>query len=158
MDNQSLNGTINSKRSISTEKNNNLYKKKLTQKENINYNKKNFNNETFRKLSNNSNFKGKLNFIYNNINSLGNESLKKHILTEKELILKSNDNKNPNSKITRRKTKNKTVKLNLNININRSSKKKTKFRNSLKLPGDEILLNLEKQNKSREDTKKLFMQ
>ena len=154
LENQSLNGTINSKRSISTEKNNNLYKKKLAQKENINYNKKNFNNETFRKLSNNSNFKGKLNFIYNNINSLGNDSLKKSVFTEKESILKANDNKNPSNKIIRRKTKNKTVKINLNININRSSKKKTKFRNSLKLPEDEILLNLEKQNKSREDTKK----
>ena len=153
MENQSLSGTINSKRSTSIEKNN-LYKKKLTQKENINFNKKRFNNETFIKLSNNSNFKEKLNFIYNNINSLGNDCLKKSELTEKELILKANDNKNPNSKIIRRKTKNKTVKINFNININKSSKKKTKFRNSLKLPGDEILLNLEKQNKSREGAKK----
>ena len=153
LENQSLSGTINSKRSTSIEKNN-LYKKKLTQKENINFNKKRFNNETFIKLSNNSNFKEKLNFIYNNINSLGNDYLKKSELTEKELILKANDNKNPNSKIIRRKTKNKTVKINFNININKSSKKKTKFRNSLKLPGDEILLNLEKQNKSREGAKK----
>ena len=153
LENQSLSGTINSKRSTSIEKNN-LYKKKLTQKENINFNKKRFNNETFIKLSNNSNFKEKLNFIYNNINSLGNDCLKKSELTEKELILKANDNKNPNSKIIRRKTKNKTVKINFNININKSSKKKTKFRNSLKLPGDEILLNLEKQNKSREGAKK----
>ena len=145
---KSMNGTFNYK--ISTDRNNNLCKKKLNKKEKYNYNKKSFNNETFRNLYNNNNyFKGKPILISNNNIFIGKDNSinKKYNNTDIELNKKKNGNMN-NTKVIRRKTKNKTVKINL-IN-NDSYKKKKEFRNSM-MPGAIIMLNLEKNNKNKEN-------
>ena len=156
IENVYLNNAINS------DKNDNLYKKKLNKNNKIDYNKKkSFNNETFKNLNNYNNnyFKGKPVLISNNNNSYGNERYTRKDNIENDLNKKTIDscpktNNTNKNRIIRKKTKNNTVKNNLDINISEHIKKKnTQVPKSLNIQGDIILININKQKKSSEKDK-----